>query len=118
MRRGQNLIYVGIKGTVSALDRASGQAVWSTKLKGYDFVNLILEGEDLFAAARGEVFCLDPETGSIRWNNSMPGFGWGLVTIATPGGSTSPGAVAAAEYQQRAAAQTASSSSSTGSAAG
>jgi outer membrane protein assembly factor BamB len=101
--RNQNLIYAGIKGTVVALDRATGAQVWKTPLKGGDFINLVIDGDDLFATARGEVFCLDPTNGRIRWNNPMSGFGWGLMTIATAAGSTP----AMAEYRKRQQAATA-----------
>jgi len=86
----RQLIYVGIRGTVLALDRSTGEEVWRTKLKGYEFVNLMLDGADLLASARGELFCLDPGTGRIRWNNPLKGLGWGIVSIATAAGSTNP----------------------------
>jgi outer membrane protein assembly factor BamB len=82
----QNVIFIGIKGTVAALDRATGEGVWLTELKGSDFVNLVLDGDNLYATTKGEVFCLDPTTGAIRWHNPLKGLGWGLVTIATPSG--------------------------------
>jgi outer membrane protein assembly factor BamB len=82
-----NLLFIGIRGSVLALDRATGQTVWATKLKGGDFVNLVLDGGDLYATARGEVSCLDPATGNIRWTNPLKGYGLGLAAIASPGGS-------------------------------
>ena len=107
------IVFVGIKGTALALDRATGREIWRTELKGSDFVNMVLDGNELFATTRGEVFCLDPATGRIRWNNPLKGLGWGLITIATPEAS----AVAAmAQYrrQQEAAASSDSSSSAAG----
>ena len=83
-------VYVGIHGTVLALDRSNGQELWRTPLKGGDFVNLVLDGPDLYATARGELFCLDPATGRVRWNNRLKGMGYGFVTIATPSGSMVP----------------------------
>jgi len=41
-----------------------------------------------YATARGEVFCLDPATGRVCWNNPLRGLGWGLVSIATAGSSS------------------------------
>jgi outer membrane protein assembly factor BamB len=93
------LVYIGIKGAVLALDRVSGEEVWHTPLKGSDFVNVILDGGELLATTRGEVFCLDTATGTIRWNNPLRGWGWGLATIAIPGTSSSPAAMA--EYRRR-----------------
>ncbi len=83
-----SLVIVAIKGTVMALDRATGQEIWRTPLKGGTFVNLVLDRGDLIATTKGEVFCLDPADGRVRWNNPMTGMGWGLVTVATS--STSP----------------------------
>ena len=43
------LVYVGIRGSVLALDRDTGTIVWTTRLKGGDFVNLWRDGPDLLA---------------------------------------------------------------------
>jgi outer membrane protein assembly factor BamB len=80
------LIVIGIAGTVVALDRSTGQELWRTNLKGGDFTNVVLQDGDLFATTKGELFCLDPATGSIRWQNPLKGLGRGLVTIASAGG--------------------------------
>ena len=80
-RTSKSMIFIGVKGTVLALDRATGEELWRTELKGGDFVNLLLDDGDLLASARGEVFCLDPVTGEIRWNNPLRGLGWGLVAF-------------------------------------
>ena len=44
-----SLIYIGIAGTVVALDRATGAEVWRSDLKGNDFVNVALQDGDLYA---------------------------------------------------------------------
>jgi outer membrane protein assembly factor BamB len=77
-----NLLIVGIAGCVVALDRATGEEIWRTRLKG-DFANVALIDDALYAAASGELYCLDPATGRVRWNNPLKGLGRGLVTIAT-----------------------------------
>ena len=81
-----DLLFIGIAGTVLALDRATGQEVWQSSLKGEDFVNVAVQDGAVYATAKGELFCLDPATGNIRWQNQLKGFGRGLVTIATLGG--------------------------------
>ena len=78
-------IYLGIKGAVIALNSATGRQLWAKKLTGSDFVNVVLSGSDLLAATHGELFCLDPQTGIIRWHNPLKGYGWGLVSIAAAG---------------------------------
>ena len=46
----------------------------------------MLQAEDeIYATTKGEVFCLDPGTGQIRWHNPLKGMGTGLVSIAGPG---------------------------------
>ena len=79
------ILYLGVKGSVVAIDSATGQIIWSTALKGAEFVNVVLDGNNLFATARGEIFCLDPQGGGIRWHNPLKGYGLGLVSIAGEG---------------------------------
>ncbi|HYM07481.1 MAG TPA: PQQ-binding-like beta-propeller repeat protein [Terriglobales bacterium] len=80
-----SLLFIGIKGTALALDRATGQEVWRSKLKGSSFVNVVLDSGELYATTEGEVFRLDPASGAICWNNRLPGLGHGLVTVAQSG---------------------------------
>lgn len=82
-----NAIYLGIKGAVIALNRSNGEELWRTTLKGSDFVNVVLDGNQLYATTKGEIFCLDTATGAPRWHNNLKGLGLGLITIATPSGS-------------------------------
>jgi outer membrane protein assembly factor BamB len=88
-----DLVFIGIKGSVVALDRATGQQVWATHLKGSDFVNVLLEDGAILASCYGEIFCLDPLKGDALWHNPLKGFGTGLATIATehnPGTGNAP----------------------------
>src|SRR5690349_16996732 len=80
------LIFIGIAGNVVALDESTGQEVWRTPLSRGDFVNVALQNGNLYATAKGELFCLDPSTGGIRWQNPLKGLGRGLVTIASAEG--------------------------------
>lgn len=80
--KSSELVYVGIRGSVVALNRSNGEQVWATRLKGYDFTNIVLDGGKLFASAYGEVFCLDPYSGRIVWHNKLKGFGVGIAAIA------------------------------------
>ena len=76
------VIYLGIKGSVIALDAATGRQLWATHLKSVGFVNVVLDGDKLYAATYGEIFCLDPKTGAGLWHNPLKGFGLGLISIA------------------------------------
>lgn len=79
------MIYVGIRGSVLALDAATGQTVWATHLTGGDFVNVGIHCGRVIATCRGEVFCLDPRTGEGLWHNQLKGYGWGLATVSSVG---------------------------------
>lgn len=90
-----DVVYIGIAGTVLALDRGTGAEKWRAKLKGSDFVNVVLEGDQILAATKGELFCIDAASGQVLWNNALRGLGLGVMTIATtnsPNGSVAPGA--------------------------
>ena len=76
------LVFIGIKGSVVALNRATGEQVWATHLKGSDFVNVVVQDGTVLASCYGEIFCLDPLTGNVRWHNPLKGLGRGLATIA------------------------------------
>ena len=76
-------IYIGIRGTVLALDRSNGAEIRRADLRGSDFVNVVLDGDRVLAATKGELFCLDSTTGKILWNNELKGLGRGLMTIVT-----------------------------------
>jgi len=38
MSKVPDLIYIGVRGSVLALDRSTGVEIWRTELKGLDFV--------------------------------------------------------------------------------
>jgi outer membrane protein assembly factor BamB len=94
-------VFVGIKGSVIALNKASGDLVWTADLKGGDFVNVIIDGDDVFATTRGEIFCLNPATGVIRWTNRLKGYGLGLATICGSGTTSAPPIVLMAEKRRQ-----------------
>ena len=100
-------IYVGVKGKVIAIDRASGRVQWAAALKGSDFVNLFVDGDRIIATTKGEVFCLETGTGRLLWHNDLPGEGLGLITIATAAGASNPMPLVRAKQQRDEAATTA-----------
>ena len=106
-------VLIGIKGTVLALDRATGQEIWRSKLKGGDFVNLVHQDGDVYAATEGELFCLDPASGVVRWHNPLKGLGRGLITIASMG-SQQAVPMRQKQQQEEAAAGAAAAAASTG----
>jgi outer membrane protein assembly factor BamB len=108
------LVFVGIKGSVVALNRATGQQVWTAHLKGSGFVNVVLDEGAILASAQGEIFCLNPPTGIRMWHNPLKGFGTGLAAIAT---QQNPGVGNAAALAQRRCEEAAAASAAAGAAA-
>jgi outer membrane protein assembly factor BamB len=58
-----------------ALDRDSGEIVWSNNELRAGPVTLLLDGDRLVVSTGGYLFCLDPLTGKVLWNNEMKGYG-------------------------------------------
>jgi outer membrane protein assembly factor BamB len=81
--KASELIFIGIKASVVALSRATGEQVWVAHLKGSGFVNVVVERGRILASCSGEIFCLDAATGNVLWHNQLKGFGVGLATIAS-----------------------------------
>ena len=78
-----NFVFVGIRNEAVALDAATGDIAWHTRLENGDgYVNVVCDDPRLFAATHGEIFCLDAGTGRKLWHNPLKGLGLGLVTIA------------------------------------
>jgi len=99
-----DLIFIGIKGSVVALYRDTGQEAWATRLKGMDFVNVVMERDKVLATAWGEIFCLDALGGNVLWHNPLKGYGRGLATIATEDNPGNSNASVLSEKHRRAAA--------------
>lgn len=99
-----DVVFVGIKGAVLALDRGTGTERWSTSLKGSDYVGLVAEGGQIYATSKGRVYCLDGYTGTILWENGLPGRGYGIASLLSASGISSSDPAALAEARRRAAA--------------
>ena len=80
-RRLDQLLFVGLNGYAAALDRDTGQIVWSNDQMKRGYVTLLLDGDDrLIVSTNGYLYCLDPLTGRILWHNPMRGYGMGAPT--------------------------------------
>lgn len=105
------VLYVGIERSVVALDATTGIKRWSTPLPGAffltGFVTVHVDGAHVFAAAGGELTCLDAATGAIRWHNALEGYGVGFVTLATGDAGAAADAPSATEASVAAASFTA-----------
>jgi outer membrane protein assembly factor BamB len=85
-----NLLFVGTKAQVAAIDKNSGETRWLTKLKGglaggSNFVNLLVQDGRVYAHTYGELYCLDQETGAILWKNELSGLGYDIASLAIEG---------------------------------
>ena len=96
-----DLVFIGIKGSVVCLNRATGAQLWATHLQGADFVNVVLQQDAVLASCNGEIFCLDPFTGNPLWHNLLKGFGRGLATIAAEVSLASASTAVLAEKHRR-----------------
>src|SRR5437667_12045696 len=76
----EHLIFVGLNGYALALDRHTGEIVWSNDNMKSGYVTLLLDGDRLIVSTNGYIYCLDPLTGEILWNNPLRGYGAGAPT--------------------------------------
>jgi outer membrane protein assembly factor BamB len=88
----EQLVFVGLNGYAVALDRDTGEIVWSNNDLKSGYVTLLLDGDRLVVSTNGYIFCLDPLTGQVLWNNRMSGYGSGtptaLVSVRGQGSQT------------------------------
>jgi outer membrane protein assembly factor BamB len=71
------LIFVGLNGYAVALDRDTGEIVWSNNQMKSGYVTLLLDGDRLIVSTNGYIYCLDPLSGEILWHNPLRGYGAG-----------------------------------------
>jgi outer membrane protein assembly factor BamB len=82
-------LFVGTANRVYSIDRQSGRVIWQVTLNkqffrmGSSFVNLEFDGESLFAASYGQLYCLNPQTGETRWKVPLQGVMANPVTFAS-----------------------------------
>jgi outer membrane protein assembly factor BamB len=87
----EQLIFVGLNGYAVALDRNTGEIVWSNDELKSGPVTLLLDGDRLIVSTGGYLFCLDPLTGKVLWNNEMKGYGQVAPTaLASVRGQSQP----------------------------
>lgn len=104
LRTVDQLVFVGLNGYALALDRDSGEIVWSNSDMQSGYVTLLLDGDRLIVSTNGYMYCLDPLSGQILWHNPLKGYGMGAPTSLTSArGQNSASLIqqAAAEIAQR-----------------
>jgi outer membrane protein assembly factor BamB len=109
----ENLVFVGFNSRVLALDRDTGDMIWSwqaPKPKNGGYVTMLLDGDRLVVSVIGYMYCLEPETGDLIWSNETKGCGTGVSSIVSVRGQSSYevlAGAAAVDAQRQAAASTA-----------
>ena len=91
--------------------------LWKTKLNsGWvgEFVTLIADEELVFAHARGNISCLELATGKLLWTNELKGLGYGLASLAFPGGASAPDAATMRAIADRRASESTSNDAASG----
>jgi outer membrane protein assembly factor BamB len=110
----KNIMVLGVKHTVVAFQRETGQRLWTANLKSSlsgDFVTVVADDFRVYAHTSGEIFCLDLQTGQTLWTDGLAGFGYGVASIALPGLAVPVTATAERRRNDSAAAASASSTS-------
>ena len=87
-------LIIGTNGYVSAIDSATGQELWRTKLRdgllggsrGFD-VSVLVEGNTIYAGCYGRIYALNTGDGAILWSNGLEGLGYNEVALAKTGTS-------------------------------
>lgn len=83
-----DVLFVGIKKAVLAVEKRTGKIRWTTKLPGGmgdDFVTLLVEDAMIYAYTHGHLYGLNAETGKVLWKNELEGFGYGYASLAVQG---------------------------------
>lgn len=103
----KNILVLGVKGSVVAFRRDTGEKLWTTHLKSSSFVSVATDDDRVYAHTGGELFCLDLFSGGRLWHDALKGLGYDVASIAGGGlGGIATGA-ALERYRQNQAAATA-----------
>ena len=81
----KNILVVGIKGSLVAFRRDTGEQLWSTHLKSSDFVTAVTDEKRVYAHTKGELYCVDLFTGQTLWSDPLKGRGYDLASLTGPG---------------------------------
>lgn len=108
----KNILVLGVRGSLVAYRRDTGEKLWSVHLKSSGFVSVATDEKRVYAHTGGELFCADLFSGSRLWHDGLKGLGYGLGSLAGMGlGMPAPGAGFERSRQEQAAAASAASTS-------
>lgn len=116
--KAEDIVLIGVKRSVIAYRKDSGERLWTANLAsglGESFVSLIADETRVYAHTRGELHCLDLFSGKELWCDSLAGSGYGVASLAIPGGQCTPTAAAFEKRrQEKVAAATAAAAGGSG----
>ena len=69
----KNILVLGIKGSLVAFRRDTGEQLWSTHLKSNEFVTVVTDETRVYAHTKGELYCVDLLTGVALWSDPLKG---------------------------------------------
>ncbi len=120
-RTEEQLIYLGAKREVVAIDPRDGRTVWRQRLDEWfgSYQTLIVDGDRLLVARHGVLYAFDRRSGDRLWKVGMPRLKHVPIMMASSGGSTMSAAqTASAMAQQQAAMAAATVAATTAASAG
>jgi outer membrane protein assembly factor BamB len=83
-----DLMYVGFRKRVAALNRKTGEIVWEWQASsGSSYLTLLVDGDILIVSVDGYMYGLQTSSGRELWSNPMKGFGIGIASLASANGS-------------------------------
>lgn len=96
-----NIVYIGAKKWVTAVDCRTGETLWETAIPGARFIatgfmTITADPTGVYACRSGQVTALDPLDGSILWTKKTRAGGTSLPVVATLFGPSDGGQAAAA----------------------
>ena len=97
----ENILLLGLKQSVTALCRADGTILWTTKLpegNGHAFISLASDLRHVYATCNGVLHCLELQTGGLVWTNPLKGHGYGIASLCLPGQPPETSAAVAARH--------------------
>ena len=83
-------IFIATSATIVAIDKSTGRELWKTELSGsilggMDLTSMAFDDINIYAHAKGELFCLSQSNGRILWRNGLTGLGYRACIIGVPG---------------------------------
>jgi len=77
-------VLLGYHKELVCLAYMTGQVLWRTDVPT-STNSIVVDGDEIFFGAAGEVGCVDVNTGALLWHHPFPGMGATAVALGVPG---------------------------------